>query len=875
MKTFLLSAAFLLAALEAHPRPNFNIDSIFSKSIAGTEGCWGYVDSATNREYALVCANTRLEIWDVSIPESATLVRSVPATGRDLKQVRPFSKYALAVNQRDSGLQVIDLSNPAAAFTAVSYRTETTNGGAHTIHIDGHFAYLGMNGNGAPWRIIDISDPLNLTPAGRYTTSNTGGFLVESHDGYVKGDTAYVAFLSGGFSILDVRSKFLPKKIADVIYPDAFTHNCWPTEDGRYLFTSDELNGGHLRVWDIRDAVNPVQVAEWAPPGIPSIIHNVQTKGIYLYLSYYADGVVILDIDDPTQPIEVGHYDTAPQAQSSGNYAGCWDVFPYFPSGTLVASNYSGPAGMWLLRFNGAKAGRITGTVIDFLSGEPVPDVTVRVLDVPRQSRTDSAGNFSVRTDSGNFRLEFSRTDFLAETLSVSGRLNDTTDLGTIQLKPTSLLPTTPSNFAAQPVNGGNIHLSWQRPPDTNLAGFRLYRTSLTDTVNFFPLDSMGPAEGTYVDSGATPGERFFYRISAINNLGLTSFHSPTVKAIRFVFGKKLLLVDRTAYCPAFVKRYPIAPDSFYNFHARLLRRQDFDTLLLNDCLTRFAVDPTFVSRHPYIVLHSSEFFTPLAYDNASFLSFFADYTKAGGKLLVEAQWTPLQSNPVTLCDFNSVLLPNANEEIWDTVRAAFGFDCLYYPLVHILNNSTVHQSFAGAQSKSSAYPHLTVDSVRVDYFVPTTGSFTRYPYPTMPNVGYLTGRDSAENLYTFNSLLGNSDEKHGKTVAKKRIDPNGGGFVWFNFPLYYMKEDSTKKVFRQALTDLGVPEVFPKGDLDRDGVRDIADVTHLTNWVFLGQPFSIFDDDEADLNCDGQSSPADLVLLLLNVFPGQPLPCN
>jgi hypothetical protein len=90
------------------------------------------------------------------------------------------------------------------------------------------------------------------------------------------------------------------------------------------------------------------------------------------------------------------------------------------------------------------------------------------------------------------------------------------------------------------------------------------------------------------------------------------------------------------------------------------------------------------------------------------------------------------------------------------------------------------------------------------------------------------------------------------------------------------MKEDSTKKAFRQALADLGVPETFPKGDFDRDGVRTIEDVTHLINWIFLGEPLPIiFDASEADLNCDSQSTPADLVLLLLNIFPGQPLPCN
>ncbi|MCI0404707.1 MAG: choice-of-anchor B family protein, partial [candidate division Zixibacteria bacterium] len=733
----------LLPISNLYARPNFNIEKIDSIPISGTEGCWGYVDSVTNKEYALICANNRLEIWDVTKPESARLAQSVPATGLDLKQVRPYLHYAFAVNQQDSGLQVIDLSDPENAYTLTSYATQSNHGGAHTVHIDGHYAYLGMNGNSPyDWRIIDISDPLDLQPRGRYMTSQpSGGYLnvLQSHDSFVKGDTAYVAFLSGGFSILDVSIKNLPRKIADVVYPGAFTHNCWPTEDGQYLFTTDEIPGtGHLRVWDIRDPANPVQAAEWMPPGAPSIIHNVQVKGIYAYISYYADGVVILDIEDPAQPVEVGHYDTAPQSASTG-YAGCWDFFPYFPSGTLVASNYSSPAGMWLLRFNGARAGRITGRVTNFLTDEPLSDVSVRVLGTLRQSRSDAAGNFSVRTDSGTFRLEFSRADFLPETLTVAGHLNDTADIGAVELKPTSLLPATPSGFTAYPVNGGDIHLAWQPPADTGLAGFRIYRTSLNDTATFALFDTAGPGASSYVDSGSVPGERFSYRIAAVNGSGYASLLSPAAKTMRFVFGQKLLLVDRTAYCAPYLKRYFAAADSFYSFHARMLRRFDFDTLELNDCTVRFAVNPAFVSRHPYIVLHSSEFFSPLAHDNASFLSFFTDYMKAGGKLLVEAQWTPLQPNPVTLCDFNSLLLPNATAAIWDSARAAFGFDCLYYPLVHTLNNSLLYQGFHSAQSKNDAYPNLPVDSFRVDYFVPTTGGFTRYPYPTLPNVGYIT----------------------------------------------------------------------------------------------------------------------------------------
>ncbi|MCI0329656.1 MAG: choice-of-anchor B family protein [candidate division Zixibacteria bacterium] len=878
---FLLLTFFLfLTASDVLARPNFNIGLLSDTAISGTRGCWGYVD-ANGNEYALICAGNRLEIWDVTDPRNPVRKPSVLARGTDLKQVRPYSHYALAVNQGGVGLQIIDMTNPDSAFTVLEYVTTSNLGGAHTVHIDGHYAYLGMNGNSPySWRIIDIAEPLNPIQVGEYMTSRPSQNYWQSHDSYVNGDTAYIAFLSSGFSIVDIRDKSLPIRIADILYPNAFTHNCWISEDGKYLFTTDEIPGsGHLRVWDIHDPANPLQVAEWMPPGRPSIIHNVQVKGNFLYVAYYADGVVILDIEDPVQPVEVGHYDTSPNDSSIG-YAGCWDFFPYFPSGNLLASNYSGPAGMSLLHFNGARAGRLIGTVTDSLSGQLLSDVTLRLLGTSFRTKTDPSGNFLLHTDSGSYDLEFFLPSFIPETVSVAAVFNDTIDLGTIRLKPTSFLPGTPQNLNARPDGLGNIHLSWQHPPDANLTGFRVYRTSLTDTVNFSLIASVGPDESTYVDLGSNPGERFSYRVAAVNSLGYSSPLSPAVKTMRMVFGSKILLVDRTAYCLPHLKNFFAAQDSLLAFHSRLLRRWDFDTLELNDCEVRFAVGPAFVSRHPAIVLHSSELITTARDDNPSFLSFFIDYLKAGGKLVMEGHWPLFNGTTDHLCAFNSTFLPNATTAIWDSVRSAFGFDCLTYPrILYPYDSSLEAHSFLSARSLNSSYPNLSADSLRVVRFAYTTGGRTQYQYPTVPNVGYLDNRNSAEDLYAFGSILGNFDPKDGQPVAKKHIDPNGGGFVWFHFPLFFMREDSAKKAFRQALTDLGVleiiPESFPKGDLNHNGSRDFPDIAYLINYIFVGIPFPVFDAAEADLNCDGRPSGADIVWFLANYFDDRPLPCN
>jgi choice-of-anchor B domain-containing protein len=826
----------------------------------------------------------------VDVPK---FVRSVPTAGAggfaDLKQVRPYKNYVIAVNQNGgtnrAALQVIDMNNPAQAHTVAVWpdtfaANNTLPNGAHTIHIEGDSAYLGMNGADDEWYVIDISDPLKPTFKTKYMTSAPvcGNFGAQSHDSYVKNDTGYIAFLGAGFSIVVLGEKPVPKMIADICYPGAVTHNCWPTEDHKYIFTTDETPGGHLRVWDIRNPANPVQAAEWMPPGAASIIHNVQVKGNFLYASYYTEGVEILDIEDPTQPVEVGHFDTAP-SDSGAFFGGCWDFFPYFPSGTLVASNVFSSEGMWLLRFNGAKAGKLRGTVVNWETDAPVPDATIRFIDIPRQTKTDSFGNFLIRTEGGPVRLEFSHPDFRPETLLVNAVFNDTVEVDAVPLVPISLLPTTPQSLTAKPIDGGDIILSWQTPPDDDLVAFHIYRTLPGDTTTFSLLASVTPPETSYTDVGTVAGERFFYRITAENPL-FEGFPSVPVKTMRFVLGPKLLLVNRTG--PALSSDYTYFRDSIESFYRRALRRFDFDTLSFKDEAAPLpaGIPPGFVARNRYIYVHSAELRpNSIPKDNPSFLSYFIDFFKAGGKLLMDGHWPLggiLADESYLKCTAGEAPFP-ADPALWDSIQGTFGFDCIFFPRIFPFDTSLVNRSFLNGRPQKPGYPLLTADSGRSALGIRAFLSpGVNYAHPTVPAAGYFTSRDTLEDLYRFGSVDPANDPKEGLTVAKKHLNPStGGGFVWFNFPLFYMQEDSAKKTIRRALADLGLPENFPKGDLNQDGISDPLDVVHLINYVFLGIPFPTFDPDEADFNCDGSNSPADVVLFLRNIFPPNfPFPC-
>jgi len=53
-------------------------------------------------------------------------------------------------------------------------------------------------------------------------------------------------------------------------------------------------------------------------------------------MSYYVDGTRILDISDPTNPVEVGYFDTS---DWTGLYDGNWGTYAYLPSGYIISSD--------------------------------------------------------------------------------------------------------------------------------------------------------------------------------------------------------------------------------------------------------------------------------------------------------------------------------------------------------------------------------------------------------------------------------------------------------------------------------------------------------------------------------------------------------
>ena len=68
--------------------------------------------------------------------------------------------------------------------------------------------------------------------------------------------------------------------------------------------------------------------------------HNLYVKGNLVYEANYKSGLRILEFDDLTIDtlVEVAFFDTYPDDDLTG-FSGAWNVYPFFPSGTLIVSD--------------------------------------------------------------------------------------------------------------------------------------------------------------------------------------------------------------------------------------------------------------------------------------------------------------------------------------------------------------------------------------------------------------------------------------------------------------------------------------------------------------------------------------------------------
>ena len=363
---------------------NLDLPNLPERFGANYNDCWGF-KHANGTEVAIIGGIEDIFFVDVTEPGDPEIiythhVLNIPAntTNQSLwRDFKTYGNYAYAsADEGTSGLLIFDLSQVPNSVTMVTQTTTFWNR-THNIFIDTQHGKLYASGSNSVSNglvILDLtSAPSNPTTVWNVPLNGVGGGYV--HETFVQDNIAYCSH--GNLQKLQMYDfSNLPNfTVVGTVdnYPEpGYNHSSWATPDANWLVMADETHGSDLKLVDIS---NPLDISsddfhtfysELLGAGVPgaSIVHNPFILGDQVYLAYYHDGVQVFDISDPENITLSGYYDTYPDNTDYNGYEGCWGVYPYLPSGIIIASDMT--YGLFVLELT---APPLDITFIDFTAG--------------------------------------------------------------------------------------------------------------------------------------------------------------------------------------------------------------------------------------------------------------------------------------------------------------------------------------------------------------------------------------------------------------------------------------------------------------------------------------------------------------------------
>ena len=337
-----------------------------SAPSTSANSCWGYISPA-GREYAIIGLSDGTAFVDITNPGAAVVKAHIPGPTSLWRDVRVYRNFCYAGSEGGSGVQVIDMSQLDALGTVTLVNSvtapATTTAATHTLALDEVSGFLYRAGGGANGlRIYD----LNANPAApAYVNTWTPIYV---HEMMIKTFTSgpyanrQIAFCCGGANngnantglyIVDVTDKANPVQLSYTTYPNArYCHQGWLDAEGKYFYIDDELDEGATVsvtttiVVDVSNLNAPTLTGTFTN-GNTAIGHNLFVNGTKLYEANYRSGMRVFDLAvSRTNPPEVAFFDTYPGSDSA-QFNGLWNLWPFFPSGTVIGSDIERGLFVW------------------------------------------------------------------------------------------------------------------------------------------------------------------------------------------------------------------------------------------------------------------------------------------------------------------------------------------------------------------------------------------------------------------------------------------------------------------------------------------------------------------------------------------------
>lgn len=391
----------------AHLTPTELLAETKDGVTASLNDIWGWSDSETGREYALVGLTDGVTFVDVTNPAEPVVVGKLSEPSDNSAEMNPlmarhddqdgfkeasewrdlkvYQNYVYVVSEQDSyGLQVFDLTllrdvqDPPQIFSEDYNYTQFGNAHNIAINTETGFAYVVGSTKGETCaqqgglHMINLIDnPAEPTFAGCNFEEEAGGgnsgktgyihdtqcVIYQGPDADYQGQELCFSSSETTFTITNVENKEQAFTIFNGSYSgNQYSHQGWLTEDHRYFFMNDELdelrdqNNTRTYVWNVEDLDSP-EMRGYYEHNTVSTDHNLYVKNDLLYQANYTSGLRVLDIQNP-EPNNIstfGFFNTTPENNQPG-FAGLWSVYPYLSGDKVIVSDMSN--GLFILRYS-------------------------------------------------------------------------------------------------------------------------------------------------------------------------------------------------------------------------------------------------------------------------------------------------------------------------------------------------------------------------------------------------------------------------------------------------------------------------------------------------------------------------------------------
>lgn len=239
----------------------------------------------------------------------------------DVRVVRGAGRVvAFCSALQDNITAVIDVTDPTAPVRLADLPEYS-----HSVFVraDGNrtLLYLATYTNAVP--VYDVTNPRQPTRLGAAVVPGEEAGI---HDLHAVGDLIYANNTTAGLVAIDVSAGLDQPAIERGRIATTYSHASWAATIGgrQIVIHGDEgmtpEGGAFMRILD-GDPASPTFLTELARWGTrPEVgIHNMQIVGTKAYVSHYQDGIRIVELADPTHPVEIAHYNTWDEATAPGD----------------------------------------------------------------------------------------------------------------------------------------------------------------------------------------------------------------------------------------------------------------------------------------------------------------------------------------------------------------------------------------------------------------------------------------------------------------------------------------------------------------------------------------------------------------------------